>query len=53
MSALQAAGSIPVAFSAWGIKGPGGLAFIGSLAGHGVAEFLIVLHRAGAAGPGG
>ncbi len=45
--ALQAAGSIPVSFSAWGIKGPGGFAFVGSLADHGVAEFLVVLHRAG------
>jgi polyisoprenoid-binding protein YceI len=50
--ALEAAGSIPVAFSAWGIRGPGGLGFLGSLANHGVAEFLIVLHRGGAGGPG-
>jgi polyisoprenoid-binding protein YceI len=45
---LQAAGSIPVAFSAWGIKGPAGFAFLGSLAGHGVAEFFIAAHRGGA-----
>jgi hypothetical protein len=44
-TALEAAGSIPVAFSAWGIRGPAGFSFIGSLANHGVAEFLIVLHR--------
>jgi polyisoprenoid-binding protein YceI len=44
--ALEAAGSIPVAFSEWGIRGPGGLGFLGSLANHGLAEFLIV-------GPGG
>src|SRR6266568_506335 len=44
-TALQVAGSIPVAFPAWGIKGPGGLGFAGSLADHGVAEFLITLHQ--------
>ena len=44
-SALQAAGSIPVAFSHWGIKGPTGHGLFGSLASHGVAEFLLVLHR--------
>ncbi len=44
--ALQAAGSIPVAFAHWGIVGPrGGLGFLGSLANHGVAEFLLLLHR--------
>jgi F420H(2)-dependent quinone reductase len=32
---------------AWGIKGPGGFGFLGSLADHGVAEFLIVWHRGG------
>jgi polyisoprenoid-binding protein YceI len=44
-SALQVAGSIPIAFSAWGITGPKGYGFFGSLAHHGVAEFLLVLHR--------
>ncbi|MGE5291275.1 MAG: YceI family protein [Micromonosporaceae bacterium] len=44
-SALQAAGSIPIAFSGWGIKGPKGYGFFGSLANHGVAECLLVLHR--------
>jgi polyisoprenoid-binding protein YceI len=44
-SALQAAGSIPVAFSDWSIKGPAGYGFFGSLASHGVAEFLLLLHR--------
>lgn len=44
-SALQAAGSIPVAFSRWDIEGPAGFGFLGSLADHGVAEFLLVLHR--------
>lgn len=43
--ALQAAGSIPVSFADWGIKGPGGPGFLGSLAHHGVAEFLLTLHR--------
>jgi hypothetical protein len=44
-SAIQVAGSIPVSFSAWGIQPPGGLGFFGSLADHGIAEFLLVLHR--------
>jgi polyisoprenoid-binding protein YceI len=42
---LQAAGSMPVAFATWGITQPGGFGFFGSLANHGVAEFLLVLHR--------
>lgn len=45
-SALDVAGTIPVAFSAWDIKGPGGYGFLGSLADHGVAEFLLILHQA-------
>jgi len=44
-TALQAAGHIPVAFSRWGIQGPQGFGFLGSLANRGVAEFLLVLHR--------
>lgn len=36
---LQAAGSIPIDFSRWGIDSPQGLAD------HGSAEFLLVLHR--------
>jgi polyisoprenoid-binding protein YceI len=44
-TALQAAGTIPVTFAAWGIKGPAGYGALGSLASHGTAEFLIVLHR--------
>jgi polyisoprenoid-binding protein YceI len=44
-SQLQAAGSIPVAFTSWGIKAPGGLGFLGSLANHGTAEFRLILHR--------
>jgi polyisoprenoid-binding protein YceI len=50
--ALRAAGSIPVMFSAWGIKGSAGYAFLGSLANHGVAEFLLVLHRGDGTGRG-
>ena len=42
-----AAGSIPVTFSAWHIKGPGGFGFLGSLADHGTAEFLLTLNREG------
>ncbi len=43
--ALQAAGTIPVTFAAWHIKGPAGYGPFGSLADHGTAEFLLVLHR--------
>ena len=42
---LQAAGSIPVAFSGWGIRGPAGYGFLGSLADHGTAEFLLTFRR--------
>jgi hypothetical protein len=44
-SALQVAGSIPVTFSAWNIRGPSGYGFLASLANHGVAEFLLILHQ--------
>jgi polyisoprenoid-binding protein YceI len=44
-TALQVAGSIPVTFSSWSIRGPSGYGWLGSLANHGVAEFLLVLHR--------
>ena len=44
-SAMQAAGSIPVTFSEWGIATPKGYGLLGSLANHGTAEFLLVLHR--------
>jgi polyisoprenoid-binding protein YceI len=43
--ALQAAGTIPVAFSDWAIPSPAGYGPFGSLADHGTAEFLLVLHR--------
>ena len=46
-TALQAAGTIPVTFANWGIKPPTGFGPIGSLADHGTAEFVLVLHRAG------
>ncbi|MGC9963616.1 MAG: YceI family protein [Acidimicrobiales bacterium] len=42
---LQAVGSIPVVFADWGIKGPAGFGWFGSLADHGVAEFSVVLRR--------
>jgi polyisoprenoid-binding protein YceI len=45
-TALQAAGTIPVTFANWGIKQPTGYGPIGSLASHGTAEFVLVLHRA-------
>ena len=44
-ASLEITGTIPVAFSRWDIKGPGDLGFIGSLADHGVAEFLLTLHH--------
>jgi hypothetical protein len=42
---LEAAGSIPVRFSTWRIRQPSGFGFFGSVAGHGTAEFLLILHR--------
>ncbi len=42
---MEVAGSIPVTFADWGIAGPKGYGMLGSLADHGVAEFLLVLHR--------
>ena len=42
-TALQVTGSIPVALAAWHIKGPADFGFLGSMAGHGVAEFLLTL----------
>jgi hypothetical protein len=44
-SELQVAGFIPVTFAAWRIAQPTGFGFLGSLASHGIAEFLLVLHR--------
>ena len=43
--ALQVAGSIPVSLGTWGVKRPAGLGPLGSLANHGVAEFVLQLHR--------
>lgn len=42
---VEVAGSISVQFSRWEIQAPKGYGFLGSLANHGVAEFLLVLHR--------
>jgi polyisoprenoid-binding protein YceI len=42
-TAIEAAGSLPVTFSSFHIKGPGGYGFLGSLASDGTAEFLLVL----------
>jgi hypothetical protein len=36
---------VPVAFTDWGIKPPQNYGPLGSLADHGLAEFLLVLHR--------
>jgi hypothetical protein len=42
-TAIEAAGSLPVAFSGFRITGPGGYGFFGSLASNGTAEFLLIL----------
>jgi hypothetical protein len=42
---LQTAGSIPVTFSRWDIAQPAGAGFLGGLASHGAAEFLLLLSR--------
>ena len=42
-TAIEAAGSLPVAFSGFGITGPGGYGVLGSLASDGTAEFLLIL----------
>jgi polyisoprenoid-binding protein YceI len=44
-SSLLVAGSIPVVFSRWNIRGPQSFGFIASLASSGIAEFLLILHR--------
>ena len=44
-TALQAAGSIPITLSRWGITEPANYGIVGSLANHGIAEFLLVMHR--------
>jgi polyisoprenoid-binding protein YceI len=42
---LDVSGSIPVTFADWGFPKPQGFGFFGSLADHGTAEFLLVLHH--------
>lgn len=42
-TAIEAAGSVPVAFSDFSIAGPRGYGFLGSLASNGTAEFLLIL----------
>lgn len=42
---LQVAGRIPVAFGRWAIRAPGGGGFLGSLAHHGTAEFILFLRH--------
>jgi polyisoprenoid-binding protein YceI len=44
-SAVQLAGAIPVAFRGWAIRGPKGYGLLGSLADHGIAEFLLILRH--------
>lgn len=42
-TAIEVAGSLPVAFSDFRIAGPSGFGFLGSLASNGAAEFLLIL----------
>lgn len=42
---IDVAGTVPVGFTDYNIAGPKGYGGLGSLADHGVAEFLVVLHR--------
>jgi polyisoprenoid-binding protein YceI len=42
---LDIAGQVPVAFKDYGLASPAGYGPLGSLADHGVAEFLLILHR--------
>jgi polyisoprenoid-binding protein YceI len=44
-SALQVAGTIPVTLAGWSIKAPANYGPIASLANHGTAEFLLILHQ--------
>lgn len=44
-SALQVAGSIPVALSSWGIPDPTGYGWFASVADHAAAEFYLVFNR--------
>jgi polyisoprenoid-binding protein YceI len=44
-SALELTGAIPVTFAVWHVTGPAGYGFLGSLASHGMAEFLLVLRQ--------
>jgi len=44
-TAIEAAGSLPVTFSAFHITGPSGFGFFGSLASDGTAEFLLILRQ--------
>jgi polyisoprenoid-binding protein YceI len=42
---VQIAGSAPVAFTKWGVKGPANFGFIAGLASTGTAEFILVMHH--------
>jgi len=42
---IDVTGTVPVAFADYGIASPKGYGSLGSLADHGVAEFLLVLHK--------
>ncbi|HEY5395347.1 MAG TPA: YceI family protein [Trebonia sp.] len=46
-TAIEAAGSLPVASGRWGITLPAGFGFLGGLSSQATAEFLLVLHRPG------
>jgi hypothetical protein len=42
---IEVAGSIPVSFATWHISQPTGFGWLGSVADHGTAEFLLILRR--------
>lgn len=42
---VRITGSIPITFADWGIPRPKGYGWLGSLADHGTAEFLLTLHH--------
>jgi polyisoprenoid-binding protein YceI len=46
-TAIEAAGSLPVASGRWGITLPAGFGFLGGLSSQATAEFLLILHRRG------
>lgn len=50
-TAIETAGSLPVAFANFDITGPSGYGVLGSLANNGTAEFLLILRPIGGGAP--